>query len=436
MPGLLSSALKVELRKATPEVYLALTVNFPDETWLLSSAALASTAQGEYLPRVKNWGAVGRSVELWPPSLGLPDTRVTIIDEDRRFSRLLAGESLPELRGSTATIHLRSPNVADVDSFLLFSGILEHWSQPDMITAELSFASDMRLLRSFFPAVSISEADYPFADPSALGGYYPILYGVHSSVGASGNGAVPCLFVDTVANTYLLCLGRANRATGVYKDGVVVSDYTVEYVERNGVLRTEIVFGADQGEAAITCDCEGYETVGGTVGGGTLITNPADQLKHLLSNFVFGEYKTGAWLSVSTRIDTTSFGTAATFFTAKGSKGAKYLGTEQRRGEEVLTEWSASWFAHPFLTNAGKLGVAILDHRKATVYVDDPWVRVEDIASFRPSHDPDHMLKRISVQYAYDSVQKKFMRTLEVADLSSTEVGTLNLPMPWSEAVS
>lgn len=429
--GLLSPAMKAELRKTNPEVFPALELGLPDRPRRYASAGLA-TSNGFYEPRVKSWGRVRRAVSLAQCSLEFGETEVELIDHDRDFSRLLGGPNLSRIRNSPAVIRLLSPNVPFEESFVLFSGVVDRWAHASLLTFKLTLRASDTTLTRFFPAAAITEQDYPDADPSALGQYMPLLYGLHTSGAVTGTGMLPTLKVGKT--TYLLCLGRTRAVRAVYKDGKVVTDYTVQYRERNGKLVTEIEFASDQGDASITVDAEGYETIGGA-GGGSLITNPARQLEHLLTNFVIGQYRRGTWLPTATQLHAPSFAFTADFLSQKGLAGARYLSGDQRRGVEALNDWCESFFMKPFLTASGQLGVKPLDHRSAVVYVDDPWLKTEEISGFEPSYDPTSLAKRISAQYLYGSVERKYLRTLEVADLSVPDAeGTKSREIPWSAA--
>lgn len=325
-------------------------------------------------------------------------------------------------------IRLVSPRLPRDGWFTVFRGAVDRWSQSDRLTVTLTLRAGSPALGRFFPAFAVREQDYPEADPQAVGQYLPLLYGRHNSAGVTGTGFVPTLSVGPRA--YLVCLGRAKQVLAVYRDGSIVTDYQVSHPVRGGKTVTEVVFNADQGDAAITVDAEGYESVGD--GSGDLVVNPAHQLRHLLSNFVLATYQRGPWLPASPFLDGQSFEATADFLAASRLHGARHLGGEQRRGLDVLEEWCDSFFVKPFLTAEGRLAIRPLDHRKTTPFLDDPWLREEDISGFEPITDPLSLVRRISAQYLLGSVDGKYFRTLEVADLSvPAEEGTRNLQMPW-----
>jgi len=137
-----------------------------------------------------------------------------------------------------------------------------------------------------------------------------VLYGIHDSTGMQqGPGLVPTIYVDTVQFRYLVCAGKAKSIDYVYVDGVQTgSGWSTSYVTVHGRIYTLIDFTTDQGTAEITCDANGYEAVGD--GSGAVITNPATQWAHRLSNFVLGDYMTGSWLSTNALIDSTTLSAA------------------------------------------------------------------------------------------------------------------------------
>ena len=261
----------------------------------------------------------GRALSVSPIDHGVSDdfggglrnteVRVALLDHDRAFMRLVEGPTGDQVRDAVATLKLAHDGVVAGDWSTEFSGRLADWQFPEPFIAELLLRPDDLTLERLIPGAiwTITQADWPHAHADVLGVPAPFLYGKFDSQPYTNEGLIPCLAVDTTGTMrHLVCAGRANSIDVVYIDGVTTTTHTVEYIVVNGKLFTTLTWSSSPGEdAVVSVDCEGYETDGD--GGGTLITNPATQLKHLLSNFLFGEYRSGLWLSDASELDAASF---------------------------------------------------------------------------------------------------------------------------------
>lgn len=428
--GLLDNPMKLELRKPYPEVYPLLTVAFPGGSKLLSSSAVASATLGIFEPRVLRWDTLRRGVAERTCGLESVDFSVDVADGDRSFSNLLAGANGHAVRGSGFTLQIASPNVIPANWFTLWAGVLADWEQPRPLVWTWQFRANDLALERPFPKTPIGPADWPNASRDARGLFPNLPYGKLSSSGDGG--AIGCPLVDITGCRYMVCAGWAKAVTNVFADGVVVtSGYSITHPVVNGRVYTLIVFTTTQGEKEITADIEGYEATGD--GSGALIENPADQLLHFLVNWVWGDYKTGAWLSASTApVDTTLFTAAATFLSNRGYKGSRVLGglSSQQTGLAALEEWCSSMQAQPFWRNNGKLAVKFEDHA-ASPY---PAITLDaDQQTFGSQrYSSQDLIDRVTVHYLFDNVGGQYTQALEVRDPSLPhEVGD-SLDLPWS----
>lgn len=427
--GLLSAAMKAEIAKPYPEVYPLLTVSFPGGSKRVSSVAIASATLGMFEPRVLRWDTLRRGVAERTNGLESVDFSVDVADTDRYFSGLLAGANGYGVRGSAFTLQLVSPNVIPADWFTLFAGILADWEQPRPLVWTWKFRPNDLALERPFPKTKISATDWPNAERDARGLYPNLPYGKITSNLLGG--AIRCPLVDITGCRYLVCAGWAKSVTTVFADGLATSGYSITHPLVGGRVYTVIDFTTTQGEAEITADIDGYETVGD--GTGTLIENPADQLLHFLVNFVWGDYKTGAWLSSSTApVDTTLFTAAAAFLTARGYKGSRVLGgrSEPQQGLAALEQWCASVQACPFWRNNGKLAVKF-PNPAASPYpaavIDSAQMNLDGLV-----YSSQDLVDRVAVSYLFDHVQEQFTQTLEVRDPGLPhEIGD-SLELPWA----
>ena len=448
--GLLSAAMKAELQKVTnggrAEIYRLVDVAFP-----AAAGGTRRYAHGGVVKVATSHQYDGRLLSIGEMSYGVPTERelrlampeveIRFDDTDDFFTGLLEGVGPDVIRYAPVTITKASPNVTNpADWQTEFVGVLDRWALalPKVWTWTLTF--DALPLRRFFPKTPLTGADWPNASSDVISSYGPLIHGRHDSSG-SGNtntGAVDLLKVDSVLNRYLVCYGWAKSVDRVFADGVFVSTgYTVDHPVVNGRQYTVVTFTTAQGNKAITADVQGYETVGD--GSGTLIEVPSDQIKHLLVNWIYGDYKTGAWLAdASAPVDTTWFATAAAFLNVYAIKGSRRIFGEQQRGQDAFEEWCNSTpRLMPFITQAGKLALRADDHRgSGFAYLDDPWLREDkhELAFSGVTNPTTQIIDRVSIRYLRNDAADDFVQSLEVRDPGVTKEAPDSLELPWSAA--
>jgi len=435
-----------ELKASGNSVVPILTLYFDGGPRAYSSVGGHSdtvAASGDYAyirGNVIQWGALERSVSDRDNQLTLNSATVQIEDTDAEFSSLLEDGDSANRRGTRALIQLASRNVDPTDWSTLFDGYLANWSMSGLFqwTLEIS-PKDQPLINPSFPKTPILAIDWPsVGDRTLYGEYVPLIYGIHDSRGSSDNGMVPCLYVDRLGFRYLVAQGWVT-VDRVYVDGIQTgSGFTITRPTINGRLFTLIDFTADQGDAEITADVQGYESQGD--GGGTLLTG-VDCLQHALVNFVYGDYQGGLWASVgSVPINTTAFTTVQSFLTDMGWQkvSRRFGGPDKTSGMELIGDICRSLQLMAFFTRDGLISVAADDHRTTTLWYDEPrWLRFDEYEvgdSFRLDYDRDSIIDRLSVQYIYSETDGKFVQTMEVRDHSITEENADELALTWSNA--
>jgi hypothetical protein len=441
--GLFSAAFRREAAKAAPDIVPILDITFPDAARRYSSVGAQSETLGQYRPLIEEWGTLRPQADSRGNRLSAPSLEVVIIDtpdSGRALTKLLGGSNRNTVRGSAAKARWASLNVSEPDWFTLCDWVLDRWVQEGM-NWRLTLQPDESFLDRKFPKQAINTAIWPKAHTDALGQYAPILYGRHDSLGADSEeapaGFVPTYYVDTSAFVYTPSIAWMKAVDKVYADGTeVTSGFSITHPVQGGIQWTAIDFVSDQGDAVITCDVQGIEDEGD--GTGTLITNPARQLEHLITNFILGDYRSGLWPVSSTRLDPTLFAEAADFLDAMGQDGSKQFGGDQEKGIDAFNGWAVSEGLKPFWTLGGQLAVRPLDHRYERIYGDHPWWKEEheEGASFAIESDPENVTSRYSVEFVYDNAQGKFQRQLDVSDLS-VETGepiVESIERAWSES--
>jgi hypothetical protein len=436
----LSAAMRTELQKVNPKVVAGFEIDLPGGTKRYSMSGQASASRGHFEGKILSFGPITRRIADRRNNLENFQSAIEIDDKDFELSILLAGPNGNNVRGSAARIVLMSTNVDNSAAFTYFEGRILSPKATSSLSYIVPFVPNNTPLEKYFPKHSINQFDWPNADSDALGRYVPLVYGQHDSTGVTNEGMVKAFKVDSVNFKYLLSLGYLKSVDRVYSAKTlktVTSDYTIENPIVNGKQFTIINFVADQTDNAITADVKGYETLGD--GTGTLIDDPVDQLKHLLVNFVWGDYSAGTWLpDVSAPIDTVRFTETKTFLAALNFEASRNIFDTQRKGIQVLNEWLDNHRVKGFWAKPGKLAIRPDDPFTEDIYIDDPWVRwnYHQQGQDMPPLDVDdlNVLDRVDISFLYDSANGKFNRTLVVEDPSVVEGVSENIQYFWSAA--
>lgn len=429
-----------------PNLYPVLSLDLPSGPVVYSNAGVAIAAQGGAQPRIR-FGSITRSIDPRSATIASVEISPTVSDVPdppngpRLFSQEVARYPR-SLRGIAATLTARSPRIPDADVITLFPGVLDSYDQVEPMSWQLKIRpDDFALQYGTLPKAVIDPPKFPSADPAAYGNLIPIIYGIHDSNGITAKGMVPAYKVDQAGNgSWMLGAGWLKAVRAVYGDGTVIptSEYSIAHPIVDGILYTQVVFSAAQGDAAITADVEGLEDVGD--GTGALITNPAYQLLHLLVNFGWGDWRSGPYLANATApLLESSFDDVASFLAAKGHEGSRWIGGgEPQRVGQVLEEWLASHGVRAFWTPFGQLALTVVsDHRKSFVYGFELWLRGdEDSAAggFKAPFPSQSLLREVNVQYVHGAVAGRYHQATRVQDLTVTDRVSRNLQLPWSAA--
>lgn len=432
---------------------LELTLNEP--TWDGSAAVhLASdavSARGRsYEPRVLDggWQSVTRQIDVRAAGLEALTTSVTIADTDNKLRSALLDATVSQ-RNSRAAIYRVIPGSAS-DYASIFVGLLDGWEfQAGQVT--LNLKTDERVLRSYHPAWPYLKSEWFWMAADKVGTYAPLCYGKHDSTGLGlDHGLVPSvpLWFNGGTAWYGVCLAPANLIKNVYVDGVLQSeaDYAKVYGSYAGgkvVTMIEWVTTPPSDDAKITADLYGYAaTTGeGNYDGSGTITNPVSQIRSFLVEFAVNQtkgYIPAAWDSTADIIDSTSWNTAATWALTHGLEGARYL-QEPATALEIFREWLESFpMMRAFWNSEGKIEMRVLSADWPGYWPGGsiPILRREDELgqSFLYSLDSSDVTGRISAQYLYDSVEGKFLRSLDVQDLDSDVISTTAYQFYWAPA--
>lgn len=442
-----TAAFRAEAARHGSDLFPVVTVEWP--AWVgtkhygvLDYCGAATAVIGG----VTQTSSVRSAIAARPTELQSQQFDVTLVDRSRAITRIIKGQVKP--RRARVTVRIASRNLAEADWLTRFQGILVDWEYDEgSATWTLHCKTDDRVLLGRIPKPQLTKGAFPGAPNDALGLYLPVVLGIHDSQALSGSGMVPtvCISFDgtTYGYRYAVTIGQARSVPRVYKNGnlqTVAVHYVVGYPVIAGIQLTTIDFlSATAATDVITCDVEGL-TVDGT-SSGPVILNPADQLRWVLVNLTWGDWRSGAYLSDSTApIASSTWAAAATYMQAFGDEGAMHLGgdREPARAQEVLNDWLKSEpLVRGFWNSAGELAVRPFSHVPVT-YIAGPVIDVYTQALGLPRHSESDagLVSKVAINHLFDSVGQRFSATLEVEDYFGwvDEQVAETLDMPYSSA--
>jgi hypothetical protein len=415
-----------ELAKTAPEIYPVLDLVFLSQTLRLTSvdAPVASSSLGPYLPRVTAWGDIVRSASDSGFGIVAMETELEVSDLDGTLSSLI--EATVDRATVTARIRYASPNIAET----VDGGLTTNW--PVMLTGiatkfrgaaasgwKLTLrTNDDKLTTNRIPHLAITPFDFPSPATTDVWGLpVPLVYGMgNASDGTPGDivGAFPAYYVNAVSGNYLALAGggEIHSIERVFVDGVLQSTATWDRrtYEMPGFQLTRIVppyvgrrmtfikFTDDPGpNAVITWDGIGLcRWHGWSYAAPYLmqpLTNPALQMRHFLNNFVlpptpwvdgpYFDWTSTAWVD-NALFDIPSWDYTASWFEARGYRGARWIGGSVTDGRKELAAWAETHGLSLYWTATGKLAVKpIAEPGRTSVYLAAPWLK-----NYRPETIP------------------------------------------------
>lgn len=433
--GKTSWALLESLRRGTAAVWLV-EVDLPGLVLRIGTTGYDSDELGQYEPLVRSIGGLTQQGSDRSGRMAARQASVRFTDSTRQFKQIEQGTLAHQIKGSAARIKLASPDVPASSWRPEFVGEVQSWSYPSETGVELVIRTFDRPLKRKAPGPqwTLPPPEWPNIDGSAKAQYAPILYGNHDSQVYTNRGLIPLLPVDTVNFWWLLCAGWGG-VQRLYLNDVLItaSDYELLHVTRKGKLYTLVQDNAAthwKPTDKITADATGYENLGD--GMGSLITNPADQIVHLLTNFVFHQWKSGRWLGVSNvdpMIDSLLYEQARAWFESRGYAGA-FRVTNPIDGYQALATWAQTHGIRVYWTAAGQIGMKVEDPCSLDLY-GLPALRQG--SGFKMTYDDAGCTRSITANYAFSEADSRALATQEVTDPTASEADleptTLDLKM-------
>ena len=264
-----------------------------------ASEAVASDSKGVYLPYVRSFASIPRSVAF--PSLGLqnPRSSVSVFDEGRAIQKALGGPAAGEVIGAAAKIVLRSDEVAAANHYTALNGAVKDYSLRDR---EWSFTvgPDNSQLTSKLKIPKLTQEDWPRISGENRGKIGQLVVGDHSTGGIAGAaGVIQTYLVDPTNNYWYASFGHLVALPNFFPSvsGVLSSDFQMKHLAINGrpytvaeqISGTTLTIDDD-----LKVDAQGVDTLGD--GQGALLQNPGDVLEKMLVNLAFNEYPIGSIL--------------------------------------------------------------------------------------------------------------------------------------------
>jgi len=364
----LSAAMRAAAEAAIAPFIEVCEVDFLDETLRFAPLPFTSLERGHFADKVQAFGPVGNTPSDSSGALGAPETTMTLDDTDRQIAMLTEGDEANNLVGCAVRRYLAHPHVAFADWHLLFDGVIT--KEPEFPSEGRSAVVTARVddsaleLRAPRQGWTIDRTSWPNAHPDAITKSAPLVMGPHDSSNfQTSPGFLPGLHVDTLAHKYAFAAWRMKSIDAIFVDDVLTaSGWTMSYATcRRGRVWTIVTFTASQGDAKITANGTGYDAIGS--GAGSLVTNAADQLALLLSNFFFTDIARGsAWNATSSRIGTSltsATGVVKTFLANRVPSASPYYGAPVT-GADLVREFCDNHGLRAFWY-AGKLEFAVED---------------------------------------------------------------------------
>lgn len=406
-----------------------LTVTLPGGVTLRDSLSpYTSASGGHHRGLIKSWGQFRYASSERGGRLPAVESSVRINDHDRTLLEIKDGAYADSIRGSAVSAYWMAPGTASSSWDALFTGIVTKLSFPEPFVAELALrVDDRRLKRRQSDKWKLTRQTFPNAKAEIFDKWAPCLYGEWDASNVqTGPGLLPTLYCDTVRFRYLLCAGKAKTVTRAYADGSEVSGWTTQYITANGRTYTVLEFSADQGDAVITCDAEGYAT---TAGGATLMTNPATQWAHRMTHFVLGDWDgVSAYSSTSSLIDSTTLADVVAYLDDIAAPGRDY-DADGSTGDDVIAKFMQSFQLECGWTPEGTIALGWED---LTEDVDAGqryrWYR-DEIGPFALEDDDVSTVSRLTVNTNRSVSQGAFLDSFTLVDASvdSDTPGALDL---------
>jgi hypothetical protein len=412
--------------------------------YLFAGDAVASASQGQYKRCIPpgGWGELVRTVGGRENALSSASMNVTIKDLDRTLSKVIGGAARGTVVGSTASVDLRSQHVASGDHYQIFSGVIDDYGLVgDLLWRFILRGEDSDRLSAANNIPTINAIDFPNAPTASLGLPMQVVYGRHvSDAVTDATGMVSTICVDSTNDWFLVSYCVLNAFHAAWRDGVyATADFVMEDKSINGRYYTIVrdTAGTSTATSEITVDVDGLDTSGEAIG--TLIDNPATQLEHFLTNFVFGFYPDDslgayAWLSAGDYpINETHFTTSEGFFNDRDIVGSIVIDSNDK-AIDIINKFCLEYQMYPFWSWDWKVAVLPNDYAELDIYNPTANIRHEHARSKLTSKPlTKEVVNRITVDYLLNDATGELTKQNRIVDANRTPIISSSRDFTWDK---
>jgi hypothetical protein len=431
---------------------------YTDSTEMIGIAGQFQALTGHMRTRLERVDPITYAIQPHSPSsIQRVQTRVTIADPDKELTRILEGRynqrraairifwAFTEDESTTVSYPDDDGGVASTEEFYdwqpLFTGVVDKWERVGSSWVLTAHVDDF-WLSGFAPKRGSSVGDWPDSVAEADGLRYPIYYGIHDGSNHSGSGFARAIIGSYDAGTpqswFVASPGACQSIDRYFINGVertVNKGVNYQYNAGGKIVTvpyftTSAIPGVGD---VVTLDLHGV-TVNPTDETAALIMNPVAQLRHLITNFLHGDWINGASWLTETIIDKDSWNVAERFAALNSWEGTIAVGGDAKpqRIADVIGGWLESWQAFRLTwTPNGTLAIR-------TLPIEHPGYGDRDLfdtlfsdnergATLATRMETERLTKSVSGSYLTDYASGKLWHSIEVQDMNVVEDLSLNV---------
>ena len=443
------SAAMLEARRRGAQPFAALRVTWATRGYSLGTDIIASKfavldgGQVTHVTPLGGWDPIEYGSGIAGGELVVVETKVGVIDIDGSLLELL---ETYDPRGSAAAMDWVLPQLVEADWTPLFRGIVADWERDGPITS-LLLKTDDTVLRSPVPSDIFLRAESGSTDEASIfGTHKPLVTGVHDSWQVTARGMAPTINIrydEVIGYWYLASIGQLVLVRRIFFDGHQQGDagWSVLNIVQGATRITVIVIAAGfqpSKGVVVSFDCEGPDEDGLTVG--DALTGAPDQLRMVLSEYVYRPAPLTGWRGDASVIDATTWAAASAFFALHLIEAARRFGGEQEpeSGAEVVDSFLQSYpWARIRWTTLGTLAIDVLDpddvDPSATAWFDIAKHHEGGQVELAPG-DRREVYTHVKMPFMWSSAEQKFLTAYEAHDVAALpEKVVLTVENIWSQ---
>lgn len=340
-------------------------------------------------PRVLSFGDLMREIPVQPGEFRISSMRLELNNADGAITTLRQTKAW-----MNRPVHFLfgDASLGEEDFEVVGTGRIDAWSGS---AQSFTFEATDVMLRKFesnlTPTRVVTNILFPTLLDSETRELIPLVIGVVSSAGTTGQGAIRAQLIDVATFKYIVAQGVVT-VLNVYKDGLLVapSSYSIsEGTFGSGATlssATFISFTVDVSSSEITCDIDGLKDADGTM------KNPARIWKRVLleSGFAPGDIDDASFLAAEITLDVRNI--RGVFAEVDKSVTLRTIANKMAESFNMIT----------IITKGGRIGVTVPEPQKtaaADLYLIDESKVVQ--GSFR-MQGPDFVASAIDGDFKFN----------------------------------